>query len=207
MKRCVIVGGAEIKRYDISKSYLKNDDFMIYCDSGLNHIEGLGREPDLIVGDFDTHENPHSEVETIVLPVVKDDTDSVYAVKEALKRGFDDFLFLGVFGGRFDHSICNLSVLLMLFNLGKSALAVDDFGETSITGAAPEYIEDKYRFFSLLAFGAPASGINIENAKYPLEDAEIQPQYPIGVSNEVLPGKKVKVSVGKGSLVLIKIFR
>ena len=114
MKRCVIVGGADIGRYDRIRACLQADDFYICCDSGLKHREGLGIAPDLIVGDFDSYENPHLEAETIVLPCEKDDTDTVFAVKEALERGFQDFLLIGVIGGRLDHTLGNVSLLLML---------------------------------------------------------------------------------------------
>ena len=77
---------------------MRNDDFIVFCDSGLNHLESLQVNPGLIVGDFDSHDNPHLGVETIVLPCEKDDTDTVFAVKEAIKRGFDDFLLIGVVG-------------------------------------------------------------------------------------------------------------
>ena len=98
MKRCVIVGGADINNYEYIKSCLRNDDFIVFCDSGLKHLESLQVNPGLIVGDFDFHDNPHLGVETIVLPCEKDDTDTVFAVKEAIKRGFDDFLLIGVVG-------------------------------------------------------------------------------------------------------------
>ena len=91
MRRCVIIGGAEIARYDEVKSYLRPGDYAIYCDSGLRHREALGLAPDLIIGDFDSHPDPHLPVETITLPCEKDDTDTVYAVKEALKRGLRTF--------------------------------------------------------------------------------------------------------------------
>ena len=98
MKRCVIVGGADINNYEYIKSCLRNGDFIVFCDSGLKHLESLQVNPGLIVGDFDSHDNPHLGVETIVLPCEKDDTDTVFAVKEAIKRGFDDFLLIGVVG-------------------------------------------------------------------------------------------------------------
>ena len=98
MKRCVIDGGADINNYEYIKSCLRNDDFIVFCDSGLKHLESLQVNPGLIVGDFDSHDNPHLGVETIVLPCEKDDTDTVFAVKEAIKRGFDDFLLIGVVG-------------------------------------------------------------------------------------------------------------
>ena len=112
MRRCVIVGGAEIKEYEKVREYLSPGDFYIYCDSGLFHTEPLGKEPDLIVGDFDSHEKPDTDVETIVLPSVKDDTDTVFAVKEALKRGFSEFLFVGVTGGRLDHTLGSVYILV-----------------------------------------------------------------------------------------------
>ena len=87
MKRCVIDGGADINNYEYIKSCLRNDDFIVFCDSGLKHLESLQVNPGLIVGDFDSHDNPHLGVETIVLPCEKDDTDTVFAVKEAIKRG------------------------------------------------------------------------------------------------------------------------
>ena len=87
MGRCVIVGGANINNYDFLREKLSADDDIIFCDSGLKHMENLRVQPSLIVGDFDSHDNPHLDVGTIVLPCEKDDTDTVYAVKEAIKRG------------------------------------------------------------------------------------------------------------------------
>lgn len=63
----------------------------VLCDSGLKHLKSLNAAPNLIVGDFDFHDNPHLDVETIVLPCEKDDTDTVFAVKEALNRGMKNF--------------------------------------------------------------------------------------------------------------------
>ena len=88
MARCVIIGGAEIADYGRARGMLRGDDFFICCDGGLNHAEGLGIRPDLIVGDFDSHERPDTDTETIVLPREKDDTDTVYAAREAVRRGF-----------------------------------------------------------------------------------------------------------------------
>lgn len=70
-------------------------------------MEALGAKPDLIVGDFDSHQNPNLDVETIVLPCEKNDTDTVFAVKEAIKRGFVDFLLIGVVGARRPESVSN----------------------------------------------------------------------------------------------------
>ena len=204
MKRCVIVGGADINNYEYIKSCLRNDDFIVFCDSGLKHLESLQVKPGLIVGDFDSHDNPQLDVETLVLPCEKDDTDTVFAVKEALKRGFDDFLLIGVVGARLDHTLGNVSILLYLDALGKKGTIIDDYSEMEIVSNEPAYICDQYTFFSLLNISGIAKGITIENAKYLLDNAEITCEYQFGVSNEVLREKVAKITVKEGKLLLIK---
>lgn len=204
MSRCVIIGGAGIRCYNRVKAVLREDDFFIYCDSGLKHMTALGIHPNLIVGDFDSHANPQMKVETIVLPCEKDDTDTVYAMKEAIRRGYDDYLLIGVIGGRLDHTLGNVSMLLYLDKLGKTACIMDDYSEMQIVSDHPVYIEDSYAFFSLLNITGTAKGITIKNAKYLLQDGEISCEYQYGVSNEVLPGTVACVTVREGKLLLIK---
>ena len=205
MKRCVIVGGADINNYKYIKSCLNKDDYIIFCDSGLKHLESLKVKPGLIVGDFDSHDDPHLDAETIVLPCEKDDTDTVFAVKEAAKRGFDDFLLIGVIGARLDHTLGNVSILLYLDSLGKKGRIIDDYSEMEIVSSEAVYINDSYAFFSLLNITGTAKGITVENAKYPLNNAEITCEYQYGVSNEVVSGKVAKVTVAEGKLLLVKI--
>ena len=205
MKRCVIVGGAVIEDYAAVRSYLREGDVYFFCDSGLRHRDALGVTADLIIGDFDSWEKPEKETEVIVLPRKKDDTDTVYAVKEAFKRGFEEFMLLGVVGARLDHTLGNVSILLYLDSLGKKGCIIDDYSEMEIVSEKPVRIRDTYRFFSLLNISGHARGVDIKNAKYPLETAEITCEYQYGISNEVLPGKEAVVSVADGKLLLIKI--
>lgn len=205
MKRCVIVGGAEINNYEYIRSCLRKDDFTVFCDSGLKHLEALQVTPGLIVGDFDSHEKPHLDVETVVLPCEKDDTDTVYAVKEAVKRGYEDFLLIGVIGARLDHTLGNVSILLYLDSLGMKGIIFDDYSEMEIVSSSPVSIDDSFSYFSLLNISGTAKGVTVENAKYPLQNAQITCEYQYGVSNEVLPGCTAKVSVREGKLLLIKV--
>lgn len=205
MKRCVIVGGADIENYDAVCRKIRNDDYFIYCDSGLKHREKLCAEPNLIVGDFDSHENPNLSVETIVLPCEKDDTDTFFAAKEAVKRGFDELILIGTVGGRLDHTLGNVSVLLYLFSLGKKAEMIDDYSEMQIVADKTVFVDSSYSYFSLLNITGEAEGITERNVKFPLENAKITCEYQYGISNEVLPGKTAEITVKKGKALLIKV--
>lgn len=205
MKRCVIVGGADIENYDAVCRKIRNDDYFIYCDSGLKHREKLCAEPNLIVGDFDSYEKPNLSVETIVLPREKDDTDTFFAAKEAVKRGFDEFILIGTVGGRLDHTLGNVSVLLYLFSLGKKAEMIDDYSEMQIVADKTVFVDSSYSYFSLLNITGEAEGITERNVKFPLENAKITCEYQYGISNEVLPGETAEITVKKGKALLIKV--
>ncbi len=206
MRRCVIVGGAEIGRPEEIRRYLREDDFFIYCDCGLRHEPALGRAPDLIVGDFDSHENPHAAIETIVLPHVKDDTDSYFAAKEALRRGFRDFLLLGVVGARLDHTLGNLALARMLDGAGAKVLLADDYSEMEIVSGEAS-VPEGFPYFSLLPLGGAARGVSVSGAKYPLRDAALEPDSSLGVSNEPLPGGAARIRVEEGRLLLVRVRR
>ncbi len=203
MGKFVVVGGASIGNAEFVKKYIAADDLVVYCDCGLRHMKLLGRDPDLIVADFDSSANPHLDVPTIILPHVKDDTDTAYAVKEGIKRGFDEFLLVGVIGERLDHSLGNVQLLYMLDGIGKKGMIVDDYSEIVVVSDSAEITGD-FAYFSLLNLSGTAEGITITGAKYNLEDAELASDYPLGVSNEVLPGQTARVSIKKGRLLLIR---
>lgn len=168
-------------------------------------MEALDVSPNLIVGDFDSHEKPDFDCETISLPRMKDDTDTFFAAKEALRRGYADFLLLGVCGGRLDHTLGNISILLHLHSRGASAVLLDDFSEMEIVDSSPKSIPDTFPYFSVISIDGTAKGITIENALFPVSDIEITPDYQYGISNEPLPGKTATVKVDRGRALLIKV--
>ena len=158
------------------------------------------------MGDFDSHEKPETDTETIVLPCEKDDTDTVYAVKEAVKRGFREFLLIGVTGERFDHTFGNISLLLYLDSLGIPACILDDYSEMRIISRETAEVKGDCSWFSLLNISGTAKGLTIRGAQYPLTDGEITSEYQFGISNEVLPGETACISVREGRLLLVKVF-
>ena len=218
-RRAVIIGAATIGNYEKLSSFLQpHRDFYIYCDGGLLHQKqlesccGKTLPPNLVVGDFDSYQLPEGfatadfPCQVIQLPREKDDTDTWFAVKEALRRGFTDFLLLGVVGQRLDHSLGNLSILLYLHQQGVQAQLLDDFSQMEIVGNMPVFVSADFSYFSLLNISGCAQGITIIGAKYPLNGGEISCEYQYGISNEVLPGQTAQVSVAHGRVLLMKVW-
>jgi len=253
MKRCVIVGGADITDYKSIKKYLLPDDYYIFCDCGLRHAGSLGVMPHLIVGDYDSSSpgfdtnvkigslnrdlnfrnvkenvenaadliswnsknsecienssagSSFSNAEILVIPHEKFDTDTVYGVREGISRGFRDFLLIGVIGQRLYHTLANIYILKMLDSMGLHGMIADDYSDMELISDGSGYITDDYKCFSLLNITGIARKVKIENARYCyLPGEEITCEYQYATSNEVLPGKTARVTVGEGSLLLIR---
>ena len=209
-RRCVIVAAGEIHNFERARVFLRDDDFFIFCDGGLSHAGGLGIKPDVVVGDFDSCEPGDLEwwkerSEIIQLPCETDDTDTLFAVKLAVERGYCDFLLLGAMGGRFDHALGNVSILLYLNGLGKKAVLIDDYSVMQIAGKETLFIEDSCSYFSVLTVAGDVCGVNIKNAKYPLKNASLKCDFQLGISNEVLPGKVAEVSVESGRVLVVVV--
>lgn len=141
--------------------------------------------------------------EIIQLPWEKDDTDTFYAVKEALKRGFTQFLLLGVIGQRFDHSLVNISVLLYLKEQGAQATIVDDYSEMQLVGAEPVRVSKDCANFSLMCVAGDVSGVTVTGAKWSLDNAQIKTSYQYGISNQVEAPEGAVVCVREGVLLLV----
>ena len=85
-ERCIIVGGG-----DFSPALLPErapGDLLLAADSGFAALESMGVSPDICIGDFDSLGAPPDFDHIIRLPVEKDDTDLVAAVKLGLERGY-----------------------------------------------------------------------------------------------------------------------
>lgn len=126
MSRCVIISACPVSAS--LASALRPGDTIIACDAGYRNCAPLHCRPDIIVGDFDTAPCPAQEGDdTIILPHVKDDTDTEYAAKLASEKGFDEALLLGVLGGRrLEHTLANLCTGLGLEQRGVRATLLDE---------------------------------------------------------------------------------
>ena len=112
IKKCLIISGAPESEIEYYNDYV-DGRFVISADSGYNKCKKLGIKPDLIIGDFDSSD------------VRKDDTDTFFAVKYAIKQGFNDLVILGGIGSRFDHTYCNVLALNYCFERNVKAVLIN----------------------------------------------------------------------------------
>lgn len=205
---CIVIGAGELAAGTVEKG---ENDLVIAVDGGIRYCSALDLEPDLLLGDFDSvNEGEAKAVEelerqvpdrVIRLPKEKDDTDMLAAMREGLQRGYRDFRIYGGTGGRLDHTFANIQCLLFLKKQGAVGYLMDGSGMIMVLmDETVHFKKGMEGYLSLFTLTEESSGVTIEGMKYPLKDAVLRNDFPVGISNE-FTDREAAVTVEKGQLV------
>ena len=200
MKRCFIFAAGTFFGL---RERPASGDLVIAADAGYRACQQAGIVPDLLLGDFDSMDQPDFP-NICRSPVEKDDTDTMLAVKTALEEGCDTvYIYGGTGGKRLDHTLANLQTLLFLRRRGaRGYLYDDDFVWTAIENESLTIEKTvEWGLFSAFCLGDRAEGIDEMGFQYPLSDATLTPEFPLGVSNHILESTAT-ITVRKGALVV-----
>ena len=201
MRRCFIFAAGTF--YGL-RERPASGDLVIAADAGYRICLEAGVRPDLLVGDFDSMEPPAGFARVRRLPVEKDDTDTLAALKAGLEQSCDTFYIYGGTGGkRLDHTLANLQSLLFLRRRGARGYLYDnDFVWTVMENEALTVKRGvEWALFSAFCLGDRAEGVDEEGFQYPLKDAVLAPDFPLGVSNHILE-PSARITVRKGVLAV-----
>ena len=182
--KCIIVAAGDAAAKLIPSK--GDEDLLIAVDAGYRTLVEAGLAPDVFIGDGDSLGYIPELEDATVLPKIKNDTDTVAAVKLGLARGYRRFELYGALGGRRpSHSVSNLQTLLFIDSQGAKGVIADERCTCRILSAAvdPEIsVEQNGGYFSLFAVGGDAV-VTVRGAKYEVERESLSPSFPLGVSN------------------------
>jgi len=175
-------------------------DFLIAADGGLEHLQRWGLKADLLVGDLDSLAATPQGVPCKRFPCKKDDTDLSLAMEEAFLHPQKNIIITGAWGGRPDHSAGNLQLLVKAARRGRFAqMLCGEYTATAITGNSALRLKGQGTV-SVFAYGGTARGVAIRGLEYPLENAGLYDDTPLGVSN-TLDGEGL-ISLEHGTLLI-----
>lgn len=204
MAECVIIGSRPVGQN--MRRYIKPGAFVIAADAGWQRARELGVAPQLVLGDFDSSPIPQGiQAPCITLPAEKDDTDMHFAAGQAIERKFTSVVILGGTGGRADHTMANYATLLYLAKHGVQNLLADE--NTEVRCLLPGSIEIEANsgcYLSVFAYGGTAEGVTLQGVKYPLNNARLSPDFPLGASNE-FAGEKAVIKHTQGALMVFVV--
>lgn len=191
-------------------------DLVIAADSGYANAKRLGANINMLIGDMDSIGDGFDfgaldpDVEIIKLPTEKDDTDTAYAVKLALKEGCENITIIGGLSGRLDHTLSNLSILEYLdtaLGKNKKVLSLISDGKNRVRYIKNDGLlipRSHFKYLSLIPVSDVCRGVTVKGCKYPLEGAKLtRDNAEFSTSNEIV-GNVALVEVSRGALYVVE---
>jgi len=159
----------------------------------------------VILGDFDslTPEFLNQMPGDIVQPAPNQDaSDLDKAIEWALQHGACRITITGATGGRVDHTLTNISILMKY--AGHAVRIVEDWGEAQIITREATIQGTPGDTLSLVLF-APAKGVSLTGVRWVLHDEDLAPGSR-GVSNEFTE-TAAHIRVREGTVLAVHLCR
>jgi len=212
MDRCVIVGASAVLVAGYMRSHITDTDYIICADGGYDTLRSIGMTPHAVIGDGDSSASLRDNMDAGLLNGVtvvsmsceKDHTDVNAATDYALDLGYTSFLYLCCTGNRFDHTIANVFMLERLADRDASGAIADEKNYVQLHAGGIKIFPElpDFKYFSIIAIDPVISGVTLKGLKYPLNNAQLYRNEPIGVSNE-FTGDEAVVEIQHGRALII----
>ncbi|MEF9921131.1 MAG: thiamine diphosphokinase [Erysipelotrichaceae bacterium] len=191
MKRVCLVAGMSKVIPDLT-----NCDY-IGVDGGAIKCLKQGIKMQVAIGDFDSITNIElielkKVTKVIQLSTHKNETDSEAAIIYALKHKYDEIILYGGLGGRMDHELANLYLLIYRY---PNLVLMNEDNRIRVLEVGTYYIPKEYTYLSFLAL--VPSDISEQGVAYPLDHAIISCSDIYTVSNEIIEEAKITIHYGK----------
>lgn len=180
----VIVGGGTVDRELLQELYASGCR-LVGADGGADVIVAAGLKPEVIVGDFDSLDEPLSwlgKTRLIQLPE-QETTDfekALYSTRAPVTIAF------GMTGGRFDHTLAALDAVTRYAHKRRIILVDERDVAVGLTGPFAFEVERGERV-SIHPL-APVTFWHSDGLEYPLDAVKLAPGVRTGTSNSALTG-------------------
>ncbi len=183
---------------------LSDCGLFIAADGAADHAASFGLQPDAILGDFDSLSDSSRAAfpaNRFISAPDQDAADSEKAIQYALERGADRIVLLGALGGRLDHTLANLSLLVRNEPVVDITVREEWGGAAAVGTMSPR----QFRLtpgdtISVLPI-TKAAVVSLKGTKWLLNRARLEPGSR-GVSNVVV-SNSVEVTVEEGVVLVV----
>jgi len=196
-----------------SKKVRKTGRYLtVCCDGGARHFRNLKIKPDIIIGDMDSIDPDQLamyaalEIKIIKYSPNKDYTDTEIALDYALGLKPRKIYIWCSLGGRIDHTLANIFLLLKGQKKGIETFLIDEYCEAFVLDKEDSFTNEKGKTVSLLSLTPSVTGITLSGFAYPLVRGSLKLGETRGISN-MINKNRAGIQIKKGNLLVIKYHR
>lgn len=207
----IVAGGPEEHLPALTE--FTKDSMWIGVDKGVAILLNNGIQPDYAFGDFDSVTEQEwnlirSKVKNIrTFKPEKDEPDMELAINWALAQNAEKIRIFGGTGGRLDHFLGNLQLIIrpLLKDISCDIEIIDRQNMIFAKGPGRHQIEknENKKFISFIPFSSDIEGLTLIGFKYPLKDRHIPLTSTLCISNELIKDYGT-FSFTKGILLVVR---
>lgn len=185
---------------------------IICCDGAAKKLRQYGMKPDVIIGDMDSletklvNEYEKENVEIVRYPANKDYTDTELALDYAFNLKPAIVYIWGALGGRIDHILANVYLLIKAGQVGINTRLIDEFCEAFIARENDAITDAVGCTVSLLPLSDEVCGITLSGFAYPLSRENLCMGQTRGLSNIIKESPAV-IEYQSGVLLIVRYWR
>lgn len=212
MKYLIVTGGETTSEFATDMIKSGGFEVIMAVDAGMELLFRNHIQPDIIVGDFDSvnldtleYFREKEQIDICMLEPEKNDTDTEFAVREAIRRGAHDIVIIGATGRRMDHMLGNLAVLGIGIEEKVDIRILDPYNRVRIINE-PLTIKKSEQYgvyVSLIPYYGEVKNVTLEGMKYPLKDHTLGGFNTLAISNEIVEDE-ARISLSSGYLVVVE---
>lgn len=208
-----ILGGGPVDLLPDLKNDENENSIWVGVDRGVYTLLKKEIHPDIAFGDFDSVSVAElAEIESKVTELKrykpeKDETDMELALNWALTQMPDEIRLFGISGGRLDHFLANVHLLIkpVLAGADTPIYLIDRNNVIFAKGPGSYSVkrEKNKKFISFIPITLSVSKLTLEGFKYPLNDCHISIGSTLCISNELISGYGT-FSFSEGILLVVR---
>ena len=182
-------------------------------DKGITTLLAMGITPNVVFGDFDSiHPEDLAFIKktdtiTFQYPSEKDDTDLVLAVQWAIQQQPERICIFGSTGGRMDHSLGSIGILLteQALTVSTNLSIIDKWNMIYAVPPGVHFVQQQeaYKYISFFSMSPTVTNLTLEGFKYPLKNKTIALGSSLCVSNELI-SERGHFSFSSGILLVVR---
>ena len=208
--KAIIVSGAPQAWIDFNELRQPSKSLIIGVDRGAIILHDHGIIPTVSIGDFDSiseielQKLMNSGTNLIKLNTHKDETDTEVAILHAMTLSATEIQVYGALGGRLDHTLANIRLLLKFVKKGIKIQLVDKTNLVRILSPGHYEFEPlKASYLSFFALEEAVENLTLTGVKYPLKDYLLHQDDIRCISNELM-ATTFTISFSDGFLLMIE---
>lgn len=203
----LIIANGEACSFDLLEQLLEWSPYVIVLDGAINRVKELGIKIDVLLGDFDSHDNAMELVKDqmpveIVHTPDQNKTDLQKGIEFLITKKYEAVNIVWATGKRADHSLSNMTDIVR-YKDRINIVLIDTHSRIYNLSKKFEKWFVKGANISLMPVGK-VTGLTTQGLKYNLNNEELNIGYRTSSSNEAAEDGVVKITYEKGDLLMME---